>query len=320
MFDKNQDSIANLEAKLEILGKNLISDLDDAIDKIKAEHAAKGRLKSGATIKRVMREIQDTVSRWYQYQVEHFQKLPFEYSKGLESSIFDLTNGKTEKIVKNAFSRLADVTKLIGQDGLYNRVVGDVQTEFDQSKERFENEISAIVIGLKNKQKLSKGDKASLAMEKGNIMATASLSGKTTWDEIQKEYDISKRAFGKRINFVTDMFKRKIIFRDIEHSYILANYGYSKPAVILAGSVIEELLRLYLNYKGIKPTKKNFNSYIQACENNGLLKTGISRLSDSVRHFRNIVHLEKEISSQTTIKKVTAKGAVTSIFTIANDF
>ena len=320
MFNKNKEPIANLGAMLEILEKDLLSDLDVAIDKIKAEHAAKGLLKSGVTIKRVMRELQSTLSRWYQYQAEHFQKLPFEYSKGLESSIFGLSNSKTENMVKNAFSRLALVTKLIGQDGLYDRVIGDVQAECDQSRRRFENEISAIVIDLKNKHKLSKVDKASLAMKKGGTMAVASLSGKTTWDEIQKEYDISKRAFGKRINFITDKFKRKIIFRDIEHAYILANHGYSKPAVILAGSVIEELLRLYLKHNGIKPTKNNFDSYIQACEKKGLLKTGIRRLSDSVRHFRNIVHLEKERSSQTTIQKVTAKGAVTSIFTIANDF
>jgi hypothetical protein len=146
------------------------------------------------------------------------------------------------------------------------------------------------------------------------------LSSKKIWEEIQKDYGITKRAFGMKFNFVTDQFKRRIIFRDVEHAYILANNGLSKPSVVLAGGVIEELLRLYLNYKGIKPDKQTFDSYIQACEKNGLLKSGINRLSDSVRHFRNIVHLEKEKSSQTTIKKVTAKGAVTSIFTIANDF
>lgn len=42
--------------------------------------------------------------------------------------------------------------------------------------------------------------------------------------------------------------------------------------------------------------------------------------TDSLRHFRNLVHLEKETSSKFTISKATAKGAVSSIFTIANDF
>jgi len=154
----------------------------------------------------------------------------------------------------------------------------------------------------------------------GNIMSIPSLSGEKIWDEIEKDFDISKRAFGKKINFVTDPFKRKIIFRDIGHAYILANLGYAKPAVILSGSVLEELLRLYLGNKKIKPANKTFDSYIQTCEQKGLLKSGISRLTDSVRHFRNIVHLQKEENSKITISKATAKGAVTSIFTIANDF
>jgi hypothetical protein len=52
--------------------------------------------------------------------------------------------------------------------------------------------------------------------------------------------------------------------------------------VILAGSVIEELLRLYLKYKKINPIKDNFDGYIKTCEKNKLLEVGISRLSDSL--------------------------------------
>ena len=153
----------------------------------------------------------------------------------------------------------------------------------------------------------------------GSAMETY-LSSKKIWDELQRDYDISKRAFGKKFYFVTDQFKRKIIFRDVEHAYVLANNGFSKPAVILAGGVIEELLRLYLDHKGIRPANKTFESYIKTCEDNGLLKSAISRLTDSVRHFRNTVHLQKENNSKFTISKATAKGAVTSIFTLANDF
>jgi len=151
-------------------------------------------------------------------------------------------------------------------------------------------------------------------------MTESNLSIDKGWNLIQKDFDISKKTFGKKINFVTDKFKRKIIFRDIEHAYILANNGFSKPSVILAGSVIEELLRLYLQHNKIRPEGSTFDSYIKACEENGLLKAAISRLTDSVRHFRNIVHLQKEASLKHTISKATAKGAVTSIFTLVNDF
>lgn len=152
------------------------------------------------------------------------------------------------------------------------------------------------------------------------VRNTTFCEDRNIWHDIKNDYGMDKRAFGKKINFVTEAFKRKIIFRDIEQAYVLAGAGYSKPAVILAGSVIEELLRLYLQFKKIKPLKNDFDGYIKTCENNGLLKSAIHRLTDSVRYFRNIVHLEKETSLRYTISKATAKGAVASIFTVVNDF
>jgi hypothetical protein len=145
-------------------------------------------------------------------------------------------------------------------------------------------------------------------------------SSKDNWEAINSEYDVSKKDFGKKINFVSDPFKRKIIFRDVEHAFVLASQGFSKPALILAGGVIEELLRLYLEYKGIKPKGNRFVDYIEACDKNNLLKRGVSRLTDSVRDFRNLIHLENEKTKQDTVSKATAKGAVAAIFTIANAF
>lgn len=155
---------------------------------------------------------------------------------------------------------------------------------------------------------------------KSNIQNSTGVSTMTDiWESIQKDYDINKIQFGRKINFVTDQFKRKIIFRDVEHAYELSKNNYSKPAVILAGGVLEELLRLYLDYKEIKSESDNFNGYIKACVQNGFIKDGINGLTDSVRHFRNHVHLSKEKTSRNTISKATAVGAVSSIFTIIND-
>ena len=151
----------------------------------------------------------------------------------------------------------------------------------------------------------------------------SATSGKVNWEAIESEFGRTKVWFARRINFIKDPFKRTIIFRDVEQAFILASSGFSKPAVILAGGVIEELLRLYLKQQGIspqKPLKEDFNGYVKTCEDKGLLKAGISRLSDSVRHFRNLVHLSKEETKRHTISKSTAKGAVASIFTIASDF
>lgn len=163
------------------------------------------------------------------------------------------------------------------------------------------------------------------ATSKGEPMLTSETlwklpSSHDIWNDIYEDFDVKKLTFAKSINFVTDNYKRKAIFRDIEQSYILAKNGFSKPAVILAGSVIEELLRLYLESKKVKPANNTFNEYIKACENSGFLKGAVNRLSDSVRYFRNLVHLEKETSLKHKISKATAKSAVASIFIISNDF
>ena len=130
-------------------------------------------------------------------------------------------------------------------------------------------------------------------------------NSENVWTDIKKDYDINKRAFGIKINFVDDDFKKKILFRDIEHAYILANAGFPKPAAILAGSVIEELLRLFLKHKGITPTENTFVVYIKTCADKGFLKTAIHQLTDSFRYFRNLVHLEIETSQRHTISKPT---------------
>ncbi len=162
----------------------------------------------------------------------------------------------------------------------------------------------------------SRGRKSELETRESEItMHTTSV-----WNYIKADYDISKKSFGRKINFIKDVHIRKIIFRDIEHAYLLSRNGFAKPAVILAGGVIEELLRQFLKSKHVTPKEKTFNGYIKACEDNRLLRTGISKLSDSARDFRNLVHLAKEKSARFTLSKPAAKGAVSSIFIIADDF
>ncbi len=140
------------------------------------------------------------------------------------------------------------------------------------------------------------------------------------WEKIEKDFDESKKSFGKKINFIKDKYIRTVIFRDIEHAYNLCKKGYFKPSVLIAGGVIEELLRQYLLYNNKKPNRDTFDEYIKTCEQYGLLKSAIRQLSDSVRQFRNLVHIAKEKSSKHKISKATAWGAVSIIFTISNDF
>jgi hypothetical protein len=187
-----------------------------------------------------------------------------------------------------------------------------VPSEAKKTTQNAENKVNIEVDSLSQESAKEKAE--------GSVRTMPARSSKDNWKAIESEFGISKNNFGRKINFVSDSFKRKIIFRDVEHAFVLASQGFSKPALILAGGVIEELLRLYLEHKKIKPKSKRFVDYIKACEDNGLLKRGVSRLTDSVRDFRNLVHLDNEEIKKHTISKATAKGAVASIFTIANDF
>ena len=143
---------------------------------------------------------------------------------------------------------------------------------------------------------------------------------KIVWEKIKIEFEYPKTKLAKKINFISDAYKKKIIFRDIAQSYYLYKKGCYKPSVILAGGVIEEMLKEFLKKHRVSPLTKDFFGYIKACEDNGLLKKGISKLSDSVREFRNLVHLNKEKSKQDAILNTKALNAVASIFTIADDF
>lgn len=143
---------------------------------------------------------------------------------------------------------------------------------------------------------------------------------KDIWASIENDFEVTKLQFGKRINFVRNQFKRDIIFRDVEQAYILAKEGFNKPAVILAGGVIEELLRLFLDNKNENAKNKRFEELIKICQKKGFLKEEISNLASAIRRFRNSVHLAAEKSKKYTISKATALATVALIFTIANDF
>jgi len=253
-------------------------------------------------------------------------------------------NPKIRRITASEMANLANVTErdaeialrfLFDLGGFFNSASGDdifygvKNVDFSQDDsaydkflnfENLEKEMEQFFI-IRDTSSKNKNKK----LLKGQYMPTSNNflsrpSSMDIWNDIQNDHDISKRAFAKRINFVTDKHKRKIIFRDIEDAYILSKKGFFKPAVILAGGVIEELLRHYLSSQNIAPKNNNFSEYIKICEHKKLLKSGISRLTDSVRHFRNLVHLSQEETQKHTISKSTANGAVSSIFTIANDF
>lgn len=140
------------------------------------------------------------------------------------------------------------------------------------------------------------------------------------WVRIDKEYGLTKKGLEARFLFIEEDFKRSIIFRDIEHAFLLSELGYYKPSVLLSGGVIEELLRLYLSHKTGLNKRGKFMDYINELDKNNYLSKPISNLTDSVRLFRNNVHLIKEKDQKVSITKAHSKSALSSLFSLIDSF
>ena len=135
------------------------------------------------------------------------------------------------------------------------------------------------------------------------------------WEILTKEQEVSKTMFSKKLKpFVDEDFKRHSILRDIGNAHSLMSLGFHKEAVVLSGSVIEEILRLFLISKNMLSYSKTFSDYIKICEQHSLFKKGINRLTDFVREFRNLVHLSGEKNKKDTINKANAKSAIYAVF------
>ncbi|MCJ7690994.1 MAG: hypothetical protein MUO60_17000, partial [Clostridiaceae bacterium] len=253
---------------------------------------------------KISQDIKEISKRFDVLTKEIYDEL-FKRAKQLINSQIDnlkLEMGKFCRRFPNPDSYLTLINSRVTEEK--NKLMSNVKREVDIFQKQFESNVQG--------RKIS-----------NEIIITEQerqLPSLDAWNKIKNEFDVSKHSFGRKIDFIKDEFKRKIIFRDISNTYMLVEKGFNKSAVILAGSIIEELLRLYLEYKNIHPLKDKFDEYIKSCENERILKKGISRLSDSVRCFRNIVHLENEKSSKYTISKAAAKNALSSIFIIINDF
>ena len=296
------------------------SGLEKKLSKISEEFNLKGTLYSGMHVNKILDKRMEIINQLVDFKISQDIK---EISKR-----FDVL---TKEIYDELFKRAKQ---------LINVQIDNLKLEMDKFCMHFPNPDSYLslinnsIIEEKNKlsshakrevdifhiQSESKTHEKKVFGEISIPKKEIKLSVSDAWNKIKNEFGVSKIAFGRKIYFVKGKFKREIIFRDTLNAYMLAEKGFSKSAVILTGSIIEELLRLYLECKNIHPSKNNFDEYIKLCESKGILKKGISRLSDSVRHFRNIVHLKNEISPKYTISKAAAKNAVASIFIISNDF
>jgi len=298
----------------------ILFELKKDLPEISEEFNLHGTFYSGMHINKILDRRLEAIKQFVNFRIkldaQEIDKIVDIITVEISEKIFERAKQLIEGQIKNLkFEMEKFCRRFPGPDSYLDLINSRIKDEKNKLISYTKREVDIF-----QKQSESKTQGKKVFSEISITEKEIQLSTLNAWARIKNEFGVSNLTFGRKIYFVKDKFKRKIIFRDTLNTYMLAEKGFSKSAVILAGSIIEELLCLYLEYKNIHPAKNNFNEYIKLCESKGILKKGISKLSDSVRHFRNIVHLKNELSPKYTISKAAAKNAVSSIFIISNDF
>jgi hypothetical protein len=199
-------------------------------------------------------------------------------------------------------------------------VIGKVRQYSSDSLATEDSRRSQHMQELITKQKQTNEPKMSAITLSAELPKVKDYSIGVIWKNIEEKFHTRQDRFLEQIKFIKNPYKREVISRDVAHAFKCFESHMYKPAVILGGGVIEEMLRCYLEAKNIKPISDNFDGYIKTCETNGLLKKSIASLSHSFRDFRNWVHIQKEETRKYAISGPTASGAISAIFTVSNDF
>ncbi len=253
----------------------------------------------------------------------HFEKILEAFINSLiesfgEETITSDDERKANKVLKDFTDNYIESEK----NGLKSAMLSrgfQVGSIIDGAQLGIVSKLSSVKYHFNNKLKLAVDLHNERLIKKSK--ASKMLNNKLTdnynaWELIEEKYKTNKRTFGKKINFIRDKETRKIIFRDTEHAVMLLQNGFDKEAVIIAGTVIEEILRQLLLNKGITPKQNKFDEYVKSCEANKLIGQTDIRLSDISRQFRNAIHIENEVKNKLKINKPHAQNVVASLFII----
>ncbi len=125
--------------------------------------------------------------------------------------------------------------------------------------------------------------------------------GRTAWNKNKRYDELYKReiGLGKRrlLTWIKDKVLLRIIRRDYAAAQICEENKLYKPAIILYAGVLEALLR----YKIDKNKHDEFKKLIKKASDRNLISQIQASHMQTVRDFRNYVHIYKEISADLEI-------------------
>jgi len=167
----------NYEEKLRLVVNSLIEDLEQKYKAMLAEHSAKGRLRSGDTIKRTMDFITDLNRIIYKETITHLSVLNLEFSNGLESTIQSIAQHSHLSYKKEALTYLENATTVGGKPQLYERMLPEVEATMSTHAAEFQNSLNAAVMQLKRNREMSTVIKALWATEATIAMVSLFTAG-----------------------------------------------------------------------------------------------------------------------------------------------
>ncbi|EPJ43195.1 MAG: hypothetical protein OFPII_43230 [Osedax symbiont Rs1] len=150
-----QDIKHNLNNKIDIISKKLLSVLDHEIEAMMTKHASIGLLKSGATIQEIMDFIAEGNSNLYKEILIHLTNLKPKFHSNLETEVFNLAKLAQINFKEKVLIRLQNKMKIIQQDNLYARILPDVEDSMQNDLEGFKSSLNTKILNLKKNSTIS---------------------------------------------------------------------------------------------------------------------------------------------------------------------
>jgi hypothetical protein len=142
------------------------------------------------------------------------------------------------------------------------------------------------------------------------------------------------------LDFVVDPYYRESLRTDISTAFSAENNGEWKPATVVAGSVVEALLLLVLQYlppvvvgghaqqaqhagfqmnPGLPLDRWTLGQYIEVAKRCGTISEGTAAQCRLAQEFRNLIHPGRAARLGTTCTRATALSALAAVEHVVDD-
>ena len=173
----NPEIKQNFSEKLRLVIQELLTNLDQEIKAMLAEHSRDGLIGSGATIKKTMGFIAAGNALLYEKVIKHLGTLNQSYNDQLEAEVQSLAMEAQASFKAESLKRLQKSTEIARNPKLYERMAPEVESSMATDYANFQNSLNVIVLDLKHKNYMSPVIKGLWYLEGFLLLASMFISG-----------------------------------------------------------------------------------------------------------------------------------------------